>query len=292
MISIIIPTYNRAHLICETISSIINQSYRNWELIIVDDGSTDKTFKVVKPFLEDTRINIVKRPRNRPSGGNAARNYGLEISQGNYVKWLDSDDLLEKDCLEKQFNTLISDNADVIFCRSRFFNQNSTTGKIEFGPLWNEGFKKPGNILENFILGQLRFSNNDGLWKRNILPDKPYSENLKNSQEFLMITRMLAKNIKVELIDEVLVLVRTHTDQMASKRDYSVYAKNQILARYLVIKDLKNNNKITLKIYSYLLKSIIYYIAQQIKRLEFKFFISNLLLFIKSVFQIPLKQAI
>ena len=284
LISIIVPSYNRGALIGETIQSILSQTYDNWELIIVDDGSADNTMEVLQPFLKDERIKLVDRPKERAKGGNAARNYGFELAKGEYVKWLDSDDLLQTDCLEKQFEVITMDNADVVFCRSRFFSENLTTGKMELGPLWNQGFKKTGNILENFILGQLRFSNNDGLWKRNVLPDKPYSENLKNSQEFLMITMMLAKNIRVELIDEVLVLVRTHSDQMANKRDYSVYAKNQILARYLVLKELNKNNIKNKKIFFYLIKSIYYYILVQIKKGEFKFLSKNIWLATKSLF--------
>ena len=88
MISVITPTYNRADLISETIKSIINQSYKDWELILVDDGSTDNTLEVVETYLKDERISLYHRPQERPAGGNAARNYGFELSKGNYVKWL------------------------------------------------------------------------------------------------------------------------------------------------------------------------------------------------------------
>lgn len=284
LLSIIIPSFNRGVLIGKTIQSVLSQTYDNWELIIVDDGSSDNTKEVVLSFLKDERLKFVDRPKEREKGGNAARNYGFEISKGEYVKWLDSDDLLEPDCLEKQLEVISKDNADVVFCRSKFFSENLTTGKIELGNLWNQGFQKSGNILENFILGKLRFSNNDGLWKKNVLPDKPYSENLKNSQEYLMITMMLAKNIRVELIDEVLVLIRTHSNQMANKRDYSVYAKNQILARYLVLKELNKNNIKNKKLFFYLIKSIYYYILFQIKKCEFKYLSKNTWLATKSLF--------
>lgn len=289
LISVIIPSFNRAELIDKTIQSVLSQTFNNWELIIIDDGSIDNTSAIIKPYLDNSNIYFYNRPKERASGGNAARNYGLELSKGDYIKWLDSDDLLRSDCLKKQLELLSHLDADVVFCRSRFFNENLSTGKIDLGPLWNSGFKRSGNILQDFILGQLRFSNNDGLWRRNALPDRPYSEDLKNSQEFLMITRMLARNIKVELLDEVLVLVRSHLDQMGSKRKYSVFAKNQILARYLIIKDLKSNNILTFKVYNYLLKSMSFYIIEQLKRREFKYLITNTWLFMKSVINVPFK---
>src|SRR5680860_661515 len=110
LVSIIVPTFNRGDLIGETIQSIIDQTYDHWELIIVDDGSADNTMEVLQPFLKDERIKLVDRPKERAKGGNAARNYGFELAKGEYVKWLDSDDLLETDCLEKQFEVISKDN--------------------------------------------------------------------------------------------------------------------------------------------------------------------------------------
>jgi len=284
MISVIIPTYNRAHLIRDTINSVIDQTYKDWELIIVDDGSIDNTFEVVKPFLKDLRIKLVSRPKNRLGGGNAARNYGFELSKGKFIKWLDSDDLLAPNCLEKQVNILTKKNSGVVFCRSQFFFQNVTTGSKELGSNWNDGFILEGDIFVNFIMGRVRFSNNDGLWRQNLLPVKPYSENLKNSQEFHMISMMLSKNIKVELINEILVLIRTHSDQMANKRNYAEYAKNQILARFLVLKNLKDYKKNSILLY--LIKSMFYYVFNQIKKGEFRFLFQNVNLIFRSIFTI------
>lgn len=283
LITIIIPSYNRGSLINETIKSILAQSCKNWELIIVDDGSTDDTEEVVQPFLRDSRIKYTTRPVTRPGGGNAARNYGYELATGNYVKWLDSDDLLHPQCLEKQLEVISRDNSDVVFCRSRFFEQNGESDKIE-GAYWHPTFPTEGNPLENFILGKIRFSNNDGLWRKSKLGKKPYHEDLRNSQEFLMIIKALASKMKVSLLDEVLVSIRSHGERMGSKRSYAIFAKNQCFARYQVIKELKANNIVSPAIYHYLNKSIIHYITMQVKKKEISTLFYGISYSAKSIF--------
>lgn len=276
LVSIIIPTYNRASLIGKTIDSIIAQTYKNWEIIIVDDGSSDNTYKIIEPYLCDLRIRFFNRPSDRAKGGNAARNYGYEISRGEFVKWLDSDDLLISNCLERQIEFVKEGKEDVIFCRSRFFVQKHNSKRILQKEYWHPNFPLVGNYLENFILGKIRFSNNDGLWRRNAIGSRPYSEEIRNSQEFLMIIRMLSKNLTVKLIDETLILVRQHDDRMAKKRSFSFYIYNQIKARYFAILILKENKKLTKDLYTILVKTQIHYITKQILKLKFRYFTDNL----------------
>lgn len=81
LVSIIIPTFNRAHLIGETLDSVLAQTYPNWECIVVDDGSTDNTDEVMAEYMaRDARFQYHHRPEDRLPGGNAARNYGVEFS--------------------------------------------------------------------------------------------------------------------------------------------------------------------------------------------------------------------
>ena len=95
LISIIIPTFNRAHYIQETLDSILNQTYINWECIIIDDGSEDNTQEVLAKYLKkDVRFQFHIRPENRPKGANSCRNYGFELSKGDLIKWFDSDDIM------------------------------------------------------------------------------------------------------------------------------------------------------------------------------------------------------
>ena len=101
LVSIIIPAYNRETLISETLNSLAEQTYANWECIVVDDGSSDNTEAIVKSLCKkDSRFKLFKN--NRTKGAPGARNTGLGICSGEYVIFLDSDDLLENFCLENR----------------------------------------------------------------------------------------------------------------------------------------------------------------------------------------------
>jgi glycosyltransferase involved in cell wall biosynthesis len=107
LISIIIPAYNRGHLIKETLNSVLNQSYSQWECIVVDDGSTDNTRQVVEAFSEkDARFRYFERPGDLSKGANSCRNFGFRKSSGTFINWLDSDDLLSEDKLTAQVEAL------------------------------------------------------------------------------------------------------------------------------------------------------------------------------------------
>lgn len=113
--SIIIPTYNRAHLIAATINSVLEQIYQDWELIIVDDGSTDSTQVVVSGF-QDERIKYFWKENEER---NVARNFGVQQASGDYVFFLDSDDLIYKDHLQNA-HEFFTNNSEAVFYHSRY----------------------------------------------------------------------------------------------------------------------------------------------------------------------------
>lgn len=102
LVSIIMPSWNTAKFIAESIQCVIEQTYQNWELLIVDDCSTDNTDEVVEPFLKDTRIKYLHNEKN--SGAALTRNKAMREAQGEWIAFLDSDDLWTPDKLEKQVN--------------------------------------------------------------------------------------------------------------------------------------------------------------------------------------------
>lgn len=123
MISIIIPNYNKVTLIEETLQSICNQTYSDWECIIVDDHSTDDSLLVIKKFIsKDIRFSLKIRPDDLPKGPSTCRNIGIEHSKGDYVIFLDSDDLLVSFCLETRI-TAFKNNIEcdfLVFQMERF----------------------------------------------------------------------------------------------------------------------------------------------------------------------------
>ena len=105
LVSIIMPSYNTAKYISDSIKSVLAQTYKNWELIIVDDCSTDNTDEIVGDFLSDERIRYLKNEKN--SGAAVSRNYALREARGKWIAFLDSDDLWLPEKLEKQLAFMV-----------------------------------------------------------------------------------------------------------------------------------------------------------------------------------------
>src|SRR5690348_1065740 len=100
VVSVILPTYNRASLISRAIRSVLNQTFTDWELLIVDDGSTDATEQLIRSRSADSRIRYMKLPQN--VGMCNARNHGIALARGEFIAFLDSDDEWLPTKLEKQ----------------------------------------------------------------------------------------------------------------------------------------------------------------------------------------------
>lgn len=106
LVSIVMPSYNTAKYISESIQSVLNQTYPYWELIIVDDCSNDNTDEVVKEYLADSRIRYLKNEKN--SGAAISRNYALREAKGKWIAFLDSDDLWLPEKLKKQIEFMVN----------------------------------------------------------------------------------------------------------------------------------------------------------------------------------------
>jgi len=165
-VSVIIPTYNRAHLIRKAIQSVLNQTYRNFEVIIVDDGSTDNTAKVVESF-KDKRIKYLRHEKNQ--GAPAARNTGIEIAKGQYIGFLDSDDewlpgKLEKSLREFQISPpevgLVYSNFWLVRDaknRKPFLNEGGPEGRISRALLRKSYIQMGAALIKTSCLGNIRF---------------------------------------------------------------------------------------------------------------------------------------
>jgi glycosyltransferase involved in cell wall biosynthesis len=120
-VSVIIPTYNCGKFIKASVESVLNQSFTNFELLVIDDGSTDNTHEIIRN-IKDSRLIYIKTENN---GVSSARNKGIEISKGEYIAFLDADDLWEKSKLELQVNALDHNpNIGFVFTDLCHFNEN------------------------------------------------------------------------------------------------------------------------------------------------------------------------
>ena len=132
-ISIIIPVYNVEKYLQECLDSILNQTFGDYEIICVDDGSTDSSNNILEEYKKKDPRFIVVHQDNQ--GAAAARNKGIELAKGEYIQFLDSDDYFEPDMLEKLYSAAIKNNADMVVCSARKVDENRNI--IESGnPLW------------------------------------------------------------------------------------------------------------------------------------------------------------
>lgn len=253
LISIIIPTYNRGHLISETLNSITEQTYINWECIIIDDGSTDNTDEVIKKYIEkDSRFKYYHRPKHLVKGACTCRNYGFELSKGRYIKWFDSDDIMKPFFLEVQLNFL-DNNKDYDFCSCQweYFYENKTIKKNYVKLSTN---KLP--IYSFFLEGHI-FATPAPLWRRTFLENKElFDEKLMRSQESDFHFRVLLNKPKYKILENFLFLVRRGHDSIEKK---SSTIEAQLSVHYFfkkafkLLKEKKYNSMYAKKLENYLL---------------------------------------
>ena len=210
-ISIIIPTFNRAHIICETLDSIMVQTHKNWECIVIDDGSTDETATILNGYIKkDNRFQYYKRPSHRRKGANSCRNYGFEISNGDYIQWFDSDDLLENDAFENYLKGSLN-GADLIVAPIKVFRKN-----LDF---ISEIKVFSNNLIEDYLLGEVSFLTGAAFWNRKFLNKQKemFDETLGNLDDWDFNLRMLYQNPNIEVLKMPLMLYRVHENSLSNE---------------------------------------------------------------------------
>jgi glycosyltransferase involved in cell wall biosynthesis len=150
MVSIIVPAYNAEKFIEETIESVLNQTYTDWELIVVNDGSSDRTKDIISNYCQkDNRIKLIDK---KNEGVSATRNVGIYEARGTLIAFLDADDVWVPENLSEKVELLNNNEIDWVFCDMKLIDSNSNyTGKIEFG--------NDEDILKHYLL-----------WDRSVVP--------------------------------------------------------------------------------------------------------------------------
>lgn len=197
LVSIIIPTYNRAHLIKETLDSVLAQTYHNWECIIVDDGSTDNTEDILEAYIKkDNRFKYYHRPEEHLPGGNGARNFGFKMSEGGFVIFFDSDDLMAKNCLSNR-----ADFASKKVCDMYVFYTGVLTKKGFSSKIWNQIYKnekKHQDVINRFIKNDMPWHTSGVLWRSSFIKElEVWNENLTILQDWELHIRALLLRPKI-----------------------------------------------------------------------------------------------
>lgn len=222
LVSIITPTYNSAKYISETIESVLDQTHENWELLIVDDGSTDHTVDIIKIFItQDNRIQLYRLKSN--SGPAIARNKGITEANGDYIAFLDADDLWKSKKLETQLTFMKADNCDVCFSSYELIDKQ--------GNVLNKIVKALPRLSYQKLLKSNYIGNLTGMYNTRAL-GKITTPNLLKRQDWLLWLFAVKKSGKpAKGIQESLAYYRVHENSMSSnkwnlvKYNYWVYKK-------------------------------------------------------------------
>lgn len=235
-ISIIIPAYNSGKTITKTLNSVIRQSYTNFEVLIIDDGSIDETSEIVKSYMNsDNRIRYYYQEN---LGVAIARNKGIEKSTGTYITFLDSDDYYNKYFLEKMLNKIIENSSDVCYCGYKISTQNGY--KIKKSYFTNK------NVLVNYILGKTAINTNcwmirkDYLEKYNLI----FPEKVSWGEDFELYCELLARTNKISFVNEYLTYYNLgHDPKQLSTLSLDKIDKDYELTIRIVSNKSINKNK-------------------------------------------------
>ena len=193
LVSVVIPTKNRRELLRETIDSVVSQTYANWEAIVVDDGSNDRTGEMIQSIAAtDQRVRFVRRERN-PPGAATCRNLGVSAASGEYVVFLDSDDLLAPPCLERRVKVMEQKpKADFAVFLTRIFHATPGDGPY----LWNNFTTE--DDLDRFLRRDVPWPTCGPLWRKTSLARIGlWDERALCAQDWEFHIRAIAARIKL-----------------------------------------------------------------------------------------------
>jgi glycosyltransferase involved in cell wall biosynthesis len=251
--SIIIPVYNRADFIIETLQSIADQSYNHWECLVIDDFSTDCTSEIVSNFIglqNGTRFKLFTNQRSK--GAQGARNTGLDLSSGSLLVFLDSDDLLAKNCLEKRLKFIEYNQGYQLYCfPTLVFN------KIPYDSnyLWNY-LNTDVQDLERFLEQDMPWHTTGPVWRKSLLLElKGWDESLLCWQDWDMHIRALMhpglKYLKAtDTVNNIDSFYRLNDcyESIVNHRDNKLHVENkmQLIEKTSTAINLLNNTQIDL----------------------------------------------
>ena len=198
LVSIVMPAYNCEKYVVEAINSILAQTYRNWELLVLDDGSKDNTLRIIEEFSQkDSRIKAL--PNGKNMGVSATRNRGIELASGEWIAFLDSDDMWNPEKLEKQFEIVEKEAAEFLFTGSSYINEEG------------EAYKEIFEVPEKITYKKLR--NQNVISCSSVLVKKKYFEHIKMEkdemhEDYAVWLRILKTGVTAFGVNEPLLIYR------------------------------------------------------------------------------------
>lgn len=223
LISVVIPCYNYGRYLDVSISSVLNQTYKNLEIVCVNDGSTDNTDEAIKPFLHDPRVKYMKQEN---AGQAKARNVGIRNSSGSLIAFLDADDKWEEDKLEKQIPLFGDEKVGVVYSRSGFMGPEGEKLDLEMTGRYVRpcaGYVTQQLFCDNFVPFSSCVIRREALEKVGL-----FSKSLDLSEDWDLLLR-ISVHYNFAYVDEPLLVYRTgHFGQISSNME-RVYASQNVI---------------------------------------------------------------
>lgn len=232
-VSIVLPTYNRAHSILKSVESILRQTYPYWELLVIDDGSTDNTKEIIADIAaSDTRVRYFGQLQNR--GVSAARNEGIRQAQYEYIAFQDSDDIWKEDKLQKQMR-IFEDNPEVgmVYCSYEGIKADGTrvvVPDVSVGVQNLQGRMYDRLLLGNVIGGPTAVIRKDCLEKCQV-EGQYFDENLTCLEDWELFLR-IARHSELGFAAEPLLTADIHEGGVSSRVGGYFHARCVMVARH------------------------------------------------------------
>ena len=227
MISVVVPVYNAEKNINKCIESILEQSYRDIELILVNDGSKDNSLKICETYSSKDKRIIVLNQENR--GVSSARNHGIRKAKGNYIAFVDADDWIDADFLTNMKTLIDGQNADMVVTNFKKIYQNKTVNgeRHTKNYIQSEGNLTPNKLYDGneFLLGNTPWNK---LFKREILIGYSifFKENLKNGEDFIFVLEYGLRCKKILFLDDYSYNYDKSNDSSVTQRYFPDYYNN------------------------------------------------------------------
>ena len=266
LVTIITPIFNAQNFIAETIESVIDQTYQNWEMIIVDDCSTDNSRDIVKKYeVKDSRIKLIELEVN--FGGPARpRNVGLDISKGDYLAFLDADDVWLENKLQVQISEMLVNNLDFTSTESKFIDDNSIDTIINKHKIviFFKKIKRKATLSDVIKGNFIRASS--AIVSKNFISKFDENKDFIGVEDIYLWMKILnKKNIRYKYITEKLIKYRISSTSLSER---GANQKQALKANLCILKFILDNQKFDYIKYFYIriIKlAFIYFIKKIIK---------------------------
>lgn len=212
-VTIIMATYNRVHFIEETLRSIQNQTFENWECLIIEDGGTDNTLEIITPILDlDKRFKFYNRPDEYLKGLSSCRNFGISIANGNYIIFFDDDDIVHPNNLEFCLQGFLFEQVDFVHYKLQSFINKVDLTQQSF--LIN--YKTDKTFLESIITFKIPFVSCSVMWKKKCFEYNLFDQNLKYAEEWELYSKIVSQGYVGLVLNNVLYYNRKHSNSNTS----------------------------------------------------------------------------